>query len=223
MVGRSITQIVIAPEPESPPMREALRAGIAVYNDGYHHAAHDAWEDRWLELDADTADERLLHGLIQFTAAVYHARNRNWEGAVGLADSALEYLEELPATYRDVGLSRVRSYLECLAADPEVIERRPPIRVTHEGSVPGLEELDVSATVLAAAVLAEELGYDEAPVETAGEYALADLEAGRDDSRFIALLFAFVREADDRDVVYRRLTAHVSRRRSREEDVEGLF
>ncbi len=204
-------------------MRDALRAGIAIYNDGHYHAAHDAWEDRWLELDADTADERLLHGLIQFTAAVYHARNRNWEGTVGLAEGALEYLDELSATYRDVGLSPVRAYLECLAVDPEVIERREPIRIPHDGETPGLEDLDVAETVAAAAVLAEELGYDDEPVETVGEYALADLEAGRDDSRFIALSFAFVRDAENRAVVYRRLSGHVDRRRSREGDVEGLF
>ena len=203
-------------------MRDALRAGIAVYNDGHYHAAHDAWEDRWLELTAGTDDERLLHGLIQFTAAVHHASERNWVGAVGLATSALEYLDGLPETYRGVGLSRCRAFLDRLAGDPELIERRPPIRLEHEGERPGLEELDVSETAVAATVLAEAFGYDEGPIEAAAEYALADLEAGRDDSRFIALLFAFVRE-DDRGVVYRRLSAHVDRRASREEDVDGLF
>ena len=69
-------------------MREHLRAGIAVYNAGEYHAAHDAWEDYWLDLERGTDDERLLHGLIQFTAAVHHAEERNWEGAVGLAESA---------------------------------------------------------------------------------------------------------------------------------------
>jgi len=54
---------------------DALRAGIAIHNAGHYHAAHDAWEDEWLELD-DGSDERLLHGLIQFTAAIHHARNR---------------------------------------------------------------------------------------------------------------------------------------------------
>ncbi|NIS31883.1 MAG: DUF309 domain-containing protein, partial [Actinobacteria bacterium] len=55
-----------------------LRAGIAIYNAGGYHAAHDAWEDHWLELEAGTDDERFLHGLIQFTAAVHHAQGANW-------------------------------------------------------------------------------------------------------------------------------------------------
>ncbi|WIV68333.1 DUF309 domain-containing protein [Natrialbaceae archaeon AArc-T1-2] len=203
-------------------MRDALRAGVAVYNDGYYHAAHDAWEDRWLALESGTDDERLLHGLIQFTAAVYHARDRNWTGAVGLAESAREYLEGLPAAYRDVDLPPVRDYLESLASDPEVIERRSPIRLVHEGETPGLNDLDVRPTAIAAGVLAAELDFDDDPVTAAAEYAIDDLEAGRDDSRFIAVVFAFVR-SDHRDVVYRRLSAHVERRRAKEDDVEGLF
>ena len=77
-------------------MEAALRAGVAIYNAGEFHAAHDAWEAEWLGLDDGTDDERLLHGLIQFTAVVHHARERNWSGAVGLAESAGEYLADHP-------------------------------------------------------------------------------------------------------------------------------
>ncbi len=204
-------------------MRDALRAGIAIYNDGYYHAAHDAWEARWLALESDTDDERLLHGLIQYTGAVYHARDRNWAGAVGLAESALEYLAGLPDAYRGVRLAPARAYLEVLAADPAMIERRKPEPIGYEDEVPRLADLEVTETAIAAGVLAEEFGYDPTPVETAGEYALADLEAGRDDSRFVTLLFDFVREDDDRGIVYDRLSGHVDRRRAKEEDVSGLF
>ena len=204
-------------------MDDALRAGVAIYNDGYYHAAHDAWEDRWLELEEGTDDERLLHGLIQFTAAVYHARERNWDGAVGLAESAGEYLDGLPDEYRDVDLSPVRTYLEALASDPELIERRRPIALVHDGDVPTVGGLGFEPTAIAAVVLAEDLGYDEEPIVRARAYARDDLEAGDDGSRFITLLFDFVREGDHRGVVYQRLTGHVERRSAREEDVEGLF
>ncbi|WP_440771914.1 DUF309 domain-containing protein [Natronorubrum sp. DTA28] len=204
-------------------MRDQLRAGAAIYNAGFYHAAHDAWEEYWLDLEAGTDDERLLHGLIQFTAAVHHARGRNWEGAVGLAESARTYLDGLPADYRDVALTPVRSFLEALAADPELLERRRPIRLEHDGSVPTLANLEFEPTAVAATVLAEELGYDEAPVEQARTYARRDLEAGDDGSRFITLLFDFVREDEHRGIVYQRLTDHVDRRAARETDVEGLF
>ena len=86
-----------------------------------------------------------------------------------------------------------------------------------------LEDLSVAETAIAARVLAEEFGYDEGSVERAGEYALADLEAGDDGSQFITLVFDFVREDEARPLVYRRLAAHVDRRETREGDVEGLF
>lgn len=206
-------------------MRDFLRAGIAIYNAGYYHAAHDAWEAHWLECESGTRDERLLHGLIQFTAAVYHARNGNWEGAVGLAESAGDYLEDetLPADYRDVALEPIRGFLETLATDPEVIERRPPLPVAHEGTIPGLEDLSLSATTIAAPILAEDLGFDPEPIERAIEYAEADLEDGRDDSRFVSLVFDFVREEGHRGIVCQRLTGHVERRTAKERDVDGLF
>ncbi|WP_394740540.1 DUF309 domain-containing protein [Natronococcus roseus] len=204
-------------------MRDRVRAGVAIYNDGYYHAAHDAWEEHWLDLEDGTDDELLLHGLIQFTAAVYHARNRNWEGATGLAESALEYLSGLPADYRDVRLEPIRRALEMLTDDPSVLERRSPPPIGHEGRTPGLADLDLDTTALAAVVLAEELGFDPEPVDRARTYARRDLEAGDDDSRFISLLFDFVREDDHRGLVYRRLSQHAERRQAREADVDGLF
>jgi len=200
-----------------------LRAGIAVYNAGGYHAAHDAWEAHWLDLESGTPDERFLHGLIQFTAAVYHARNRNWSGATGLADSAGDYLAGLDAAYRGVALDSVRSYLATLAADPEVVERGPPLALTHEGESLRPADLDFAATAVAADVLAEEHGYDEGTVERAAAYARADLDDGQAESPFVTLLFDFVRDPASRDIVAQRLGEHVDRRRHREEDVQGLF
>ncbi len=204
-------------------MRDHLRAGAAIFNAGRYHAAHDAWEDRWLALESGSDDERLLHGLIQYSGAVHHARERNWEGAVGLAESGGEYLAGLPADYRDLRLEPVRSYLSGLAADPERIERGPPTPIEHEGAPPSLSGLAFEPTAIAAVVLAEEFGYDPEPVARARAYAEEALATGQDDSRFITLLFDFVREDEHRGIVYQRLTDHVGRRRAREEDVDGLF
>ncbi|MFC6725607.1 DUF309 domain-containing protein, partial [Halobium palmae] len=41
-------------------MDDALRAGVAIYNAGDYHAAHDAWEDVWLDLPEGTDDGRAL-------------------------------------------------------------------------------------------------------------------------------------------------------------------
>jgi len=203
-------------------MDAELRAGIAVYNEGHYHAAHDAWEAHWLDLD-DGDDERFLHGLIQFTAAVYHARTRNWSGATGLAESAGEYLAPLPTDYRGVNVGEVRDYLAALRRDPARIERGPAPALTYEDEPLGLTDLDFDATAIAAEVLAEDLGYDEALFEQAVRYARADLAEGDEGSQFVTFLLDFVRDPDSRAIVAQRLSEHVDRRDHRESDVDGLF
>jgi hypothetical protein len=200
-----------------------LRAGIAIYNVGGYHAAHDAWEAHWLDLESGTDDERFLHGLIQFTAAVFHARNGNWSGATGLAESAGEYLDGLDSSYRNVDLAAIRTYLGSLAADPELIERRPPEPILFESSRLTPTDLGFDSTAIAAGVLAEEHGYDEELFEDAITYARADLDAGKSESPYVTFLFDFVRDTENRGLIAQRLAEHVQRRRSREADVEGLF
>jgi hypothetical protein len=203
-------------------MDAQLRAGVAVYNAGHHHAAHDAWEERWLDLD-EGDDERFLHGLIQFTAAVHHARSRNWSGATGLADSAGDYLADLPSDYRGVNVGAVRAYLGALERDPERVERAPAPSLTYEGVALALADLDLDASIAAAEVLAEDLGYDEGVIERAVEYARTDLESGEEGSQFVTFVLDFVRDPDSRPIVAQRLSEHVDRRERRESDVNGLF
>ncbi|MFB6104099.1 MAG: DUF309 domain-containing protein [Halobacteriaceae archaeon] len=203
-------------------MESSLRAGAAVFNAGYHHAAHDAWEQRWLELEAGP-DERLFHGLIQYTAAVHHGDTQNWAGLQGLAASAHTNLADLDPDYRGVDVDPVRTYLAALAADPETIERRSPPAITVDGTPPTLAALDAAAAFVAAPVLAEALDYDETVLEQAVTYAETDLDRGEEGSAFISLVLAFVGDDDRRPTVYDRVRAHVERRETRERDVEDLF
>ena len=203
-------------------MDDAVRAGVGIFNAGGYHAAHDAWEERWLELEKGSDDERFLHGLIQFTAAVYHARNRNWSGAAGLTESAGEYLAGLPDDYRGVDVGAVRSYLRRLAADPELIERRRPPRLTYEGAALTPADLNFEAAAVAAEVLAEERSeYDKGVVESAIAFAREEREGTG--TRFVTFVMDFVGDAAHRPIVYQRMREHVERRESRREDVEGLF
>jgi predicted metal-dependent hydrolase len=132
----------------------AIRAGCAVFNAGHYHAAHDAWEDYWLDLESGSDDEEFLHGLIQFTAAAHHATNGRREGAVGLAESALVYLERLGATYRGVDLESVRAYLdELLEASAVGAVTVPPLRV--DGEVLDLDDIDGDAATVAESLIAD--------------------------------------------------------------------
>jgi hypothetical protein len=203
-------------------MDAALRAGIAVYNAGHQHAAHDAWEAEWLDLPRDGDDARFLQGLIQFTAAVHHARNRNWDGTVGLCESGEDYLAGLPPDYRGVNVGEVRAYLRALREDPERIERRNPVLLTYDGTPLGFGNLDAPASVAAAELLGEALGYDEETFERAVEYAEDGLAAG-ELNEFGVLLSDFLTEREQRRLIATRLDQHVQRRKRREDDVAGLF
>lgn len=205
-------------------METALRTGMALFNVGAYHEAHDPWEERWLELTDGSADERLLHGLIQYTAAVHHAHHANWEGVVGLATGALDYLSAVPPVYRDVDCSSVRSTLRRLADDPEWIERArvPPMRLDGAVVTPG--RLSAEERCLAAEALAEHRPAPERRVvEEAIACARADREAGRSPAPFERLLVAYLRDHDRPAIVLDRLRAHLRRRRERLAGVADLF
>lgn len=208
------------------PLAARLRAGVAVFNAGYYHAAHDAWEPAYLEAAGDRRD--FLQGLIQYTAAAHHAARGNREGATGLAASALEYLDGQGATTsRGVDLTPVRAWLRACRDDIEAAGRPPALEI--DGERPGLGDLEYPAAAVAAPLVAEATGYDADTLRAGSEYALADLADDVVGSPFVTLVLDFLAQSDGTDgpdrrgVVVQRLGQHVGRRRSRERDVEGLF
>lgn len=209
-------------------MEQHLRAGIAIFNAGEYHTAHDAWEAYWLDLESGSDDEQFLHGLIQYTAAVYHADNGNWAGATGLAASAREYLAALPSEYRGVDIEPIRRYLRTVADDPEVIERRQPLRLSHGGDPIGPDTLDFEATAVAAEAIADDRG-DADLLDRATEFAREDIDGtaerlrGETDSRILPLVFDYVRDPEHRDIIVQRLEQHCDRRQAKADDVAGLF
>lgn len=203
-------------------MQSHLQAGVVIYNQGHYKAAHDAWEDHWLSLDAGCDDEVLLHGLIQCTASVYHATTRNWSGAGGLAESARTYLSSLPGGYRGVNVGPIVTYLEALARDPEYIDRRRPVRLRYEGVALDGGNLEFEAIAITAPILAAADGYEPTLLETAVGYAWEAVVAN-ESNQFVGLVYDFVSSPDRRRIIVSRLSQHVQRRKSRETDVSGLF
>ena len=204
-----------------PTVPAALRAGAALFNEGYVLAAHDPWEAAWLPLAAGP-DERLLHGLIATAAATHHADARNWSGAVGCADNAIEYLGEAGSASRGVDVEPVRDWCRRVATDPETVERTalPTLRIA--GTAPGFGDLDLPAALLAAPPLAAAVAPgDEETFEAAA--ALAREERGTGRTRFAELLFAFLREPDTRPQVAARLADHVELAERKRRDVDDLF
>ena len=195
----------------------AVQAGVAIFNAGGHHEAHDAWEERWLTLDRGIDDERFLHGLIQYTAAVYHATRGNDAGAVGLGRRARGYLAGFPATYRRVAIRPLHHRLAAISVDPGIVGRRGVAPIQYEGQPIGVTDLDWPAIAIAARVLADAMDqWDERTLQSACE------RAGSDD-RFRSLVRDFVVERKHRQLIYDRLVAHLDRERAIDDDVAELF
>lgn len=199
-----------------------LRAGAALYTAGRFHAAHDPWEHAWLTARHESeADANLLQGLVQTTAALHHARAGNREGATGLAESAREYLGDVPDGHREVDLAPILEFLPDLARSLDAAATPPALRV--EGREWTFVDLELPGAGPAAVALAEDEGFDETVVERAVAFAWADL-AESPTSPFADAILAFVAGSGaPRAVAYNRLQRRVAERQAKADDVSGLF
>lgn len=201
-------------------MDTVLRAGIALCNAQWFHAAHDAWEERWLSLPNGSPDEQLLHGLIQYSAAIHHATRANHTGAIGLATSASEYLGGIAPSYRRVSLTPIRLFLAAIRVDPTIVFRAqvPPILLA--GTAVQFADLSTIELRMVARIMAHERAEFNA---TRIEQAVAFSKHGVDSDRFDALVRDFVCDRQHRRIVYQRLKHHVERESAKNADVTDLF
>ncbi|RMH01869.1 MAG: DUF309 domain-containing protein [Planctomycetota bacterium] len=100
---------------EPPP---ALRRGAALFDAGDFYAAHEAWEEHWLEIGGSERD--FYKGLIQAAVALLHWQRGNPLGAVKLRRSAAALLAPFAPTHRGV---RVTCFLARLEAHFAPLER----------------------------------------------------------------------------------------------------
>lgn len=190
------------------------RVGIALYNSGRYLAAHEPLEALWLTEPADARDD-CLQGLIQASAAIYKARIENDSGAVGLAESAVEYLSEC----RDIPVDALIRWLERLAEDPSLINRERPPELTLDGDATDVREL-AGAEVLLAGEAVAETGGDEL-LESALAYVEKDIKGDGGRTPLVTLVVDYINEPSP--IVRQRLRERVDRRQTRDSDVEGLF
>ena len=166
-------------------------------------------------------DANLFQGLVQTTAALYHAGTENTEGATGLAKSAVDYLACVPDGHRAVELDPIHEFLTELAYDISVATSPPPLRVA--GREWTLSDLELPSAGPAAVALAEAEGFDESVIEQAIAFSWADL-ANSPTSPFADAIYAFVADSGaPRAVSYNRLRTRTERRQAKIDDVAGLF
>jgi hypothetical protein len=105
-------------------------AGIDLYNAGEFHAAHDAWEERWMgEVGPD--EKLFLQAMIQSAVAFHHLQIGRPGGARQMYQRAKEKFERLGKTvFMSLDIEDYLSQLDCalswLLTVPDPRELTPP-------------------------------------------------------------------------------------------------
>jgi predicted metal-dependent hydrolase len=122
-------------------------AGIELYNAGEFHAAHDAWEDRWVD-DAGPAEKLFLQAMIQSAVAFHHLEIGRPGAARRMYQMSKEKFARLGApVFMSLDLADYQAQLDrALAwllevADPRTVEP-PPFAPPQIRLLPEVTEYD---------------------------------------------------------------------------------
>ena len=104
-------------------LRRAVVHGVALYNEGEFHEAHDCFEDEWYNYGRGNAESKFLHGMVQVAAGAYkHYDFDDDDGMRSLFRTALQYFRDVPNDYYGVDLLDVRTTLTNALNDPEALD-----------------------------------------------------------------------------------------------------
>lgn len=121
----------------------SLEMGIAQFNQGEFYACHDTLEAIWME--APIHEKPFFQGILQLAVALYHLKNKNWQGAAILLGEGIRRLEPFEPHYQDIDITRL---LDCASVWLETLQQLGADQVTlvadaldrtHQGQ-PGLQE-----------------------------------------------------------------------------------
>ena len=111
-------------------------AGIDLYNAGEFHAAHDAWEERWMD-DVGPREKLFLQAMIQSAVAFHHLEIGRPGAAREMYRRAKEKFARLgSASFMSLDLNDYQRQLDCSLAwlhnapDPRTLAPRevvPPV------------------------------------------------------------------------------------------------
>lgn len=105
----------------SPPVPEALRTFVRLFNDGEYWESHEALEGPWRE-----SRSAFYHGLILYASAFVHVTRDNAHGIDAQLTKALGALEDLPDVYLGIDVEGVRSHAREVRAEVARRKKNPP-------------------------------------------------------------------------------------------------
>ena len=105
-------------------------AGIDLFNEGEFHAAHDAWEDRWMG-EVSAAEKLFLQAMIQSAVAFHHLEIGRPGAARRMYQMAKEKFARLGVkSFMSLDLEEYQGQLDCalswLLTVPDPRELTPP-------------------------------------------------------------------------------------------------
>ena len=106
---------------------ERFERGIREFNAGDFYAAHDTWEDVWM--DVRGPERPFFQGMIQVAVGYYHLTCKNYAGAEHLLTRGLRKLAAFTPGHR--GLDTAELVRAAEAALAEVLEIRAGWRKTY--------------------------------------------------------------------------------------------
>jgi Cysteine-rich CPXCG/Domain of unknown function (DUF309) len=113
-------------------LEDNVRTGQERFQRGKLHAAHEAWEEGWIQ--AKGAERDLLQALVQLAAGFYQWSRGKPEGAATLFSRARGHLAAIPSTLLGVEVSELELDLEGFeeaAARGEAPPATPSVRALN--------------------------------------------------------------------------------------------
>ena len=112
-------------------IRERFERGVREFNAGDFYAAHDTWEDVWM--DVRGPERPFFQGMIQVAVGYYHLTCENYAGAEHLLSRGVRKLAAFTPGHR--GLDTAHLVRAADAALADVLEVRAGRRETTNSNI----------------------------------------------------------------------------------------
>lgn len=105
-------------------MNPYIDEAIKLFHEGDYFMAHETLEEHWIE--APVADRDFLQGLIHLAVGFHHHVRANDVGARLQFRKAAVRLKSYPASYEDIDVQAVRSFLDSASTDLDAGRKLEP-------------------------------------------------------------------------------------------------
>lgn len=89
-----------------------ISKGISYFNNADFFAAHDIFEELWVESSRE--DRRFFQGLVQISVGCFHLASSNYRGALNQLTKGIQKLNEYLPSYYNIDLTDLSNKIDLL-------------------------------------------------------------------------------------------------------------